>query len=270
MNRYLPIRFDEHITRLALGIEALDGPRQQRIPHPIQITFDDLPRGAKRPSVVRHDSCLFVLLYAPGVGARVELRLFDSSELLWAASVDRRRFVPRRLRIPVLDEGVVDGRPYTERVRRPVLFPGAAYDVSESTTGLRGRVENGGQPVRWARVQAIDPISAATVGLAHCDDRGEFLLLIQPGAAPPGDLTDPLPLQLRVWTPKSPAVPVAAAVKAVDGLWDLPIEEAPAAGDPDPVLAGDPPWDNWDAGPGLTPVSFPLGRLMRQQPALVV
>jgi hypothetical protein len=270
MNLFLPSRFDERVSRLALGIEALDALRGQRIPHPIQITFDDLPRGTKRPTVVRHDSCVFVLLYEPGVEAQVELRLFDSAERLWQARVDRRRFVPRRLRIPVLDAALVDGRPYTERVRRPALFPGAAYDVSESTTGLRGRVESGGQPVRWARVQAIHPISAATVGLAHCDDRGEFLLLIQPGAAPPGDLNDPLPLQLRVWTPKPPAVPVPDAVQAVDGLWDLPIEQAPDPGVPDPVCAGDPPWNNWDADAGLTPVSFPLGRLMRQQPALSV
>jgi hypothetical protein len=270
VNVFLPSRFDERIHRLALGIEALDAQRVSRIPHPIQITFDQLPLGLRRPNVVRHDSCVFVLLYEPGVDTQVVLRLFDSVERLWRPEADCRRFVPRRLSLPVLAEGSADSRPYTERVRRPALYPGAAYDVSESVTGTRGRVEQGGQPVRWARVQALHPLNGLTVGRAHCDDRGEFFLLIEPSAAPLEDLTDPLTLNLRVWTPKPPPGPVTDEMKRLDPLWDLPIEQAPVPGAPDPVCAGDPPWDNWVAAAGVTPVSFPLGRLMRQQPALTV
>jgi len=270
VNLNLPKRFDECIKRLALGIEALDAQRAGRIPHAIRITFDELPLGARRPDIVRHDSCVFVLLYAPGVGAQVSVRLFDSPERLWRPEADRRRFVPRRLRVPVLADSVADSRPYTERVRRPALFPGAAYDVSESVTGMRGRVLQGGQPVRWARVQALHPASGLTVGRAHCDDRGEFLLLVERVPGPLEDLSDALPLELRVWTPKPPPAPVSDETKALDPLWDLPVEQAPAPGEVDPVCAGDPPWDSWVAAPGVTSVSFPLGRLMRQQPALVV
>ncbi len=270
MNLFLPSRFDERVTRLALGIEALDAQRGSRVPHPLQITFDELPLGMRRPDIVRHDSCVFVLLYAPELQDAVVLRVFDSADRLWRAETDRRRYVPRRLRIPVFAQADADAHPYTERVRRPALFPGAAYDVSESITGMRGRVERAGVPVRWARVQAIHPTSGLTVGRAHCDDRGEFLLLLEPSAAPLGDLSDPLTLNLRAWAPKPPPAPVPDEVKRLDPLWDLPVEQVPAPGLPDPVCAGDLPWDNWVAAAGVTSASFPLGRLMRQQPALAV
>jgi hypothetical protein len=267
MNEILPSRFVEHITRLALGIEATDALRGTRISHPIGITFDELPLGLPRPRILRHDSCVFVLLYGAGVGDTIQLRLFDSPEALWRASADQRRFVPRRLRIPLLAQPAAESRPYTERVRRPVLFPGAAYDTAEAMTGLRGRVEDAGQPVRWARVTARDPVSGLTVGRAQCDDRGEFLLLIESGAGGLGDLTDPLELEIQVHTPNTPVVP--AAVKALDPLWDLPVESVPAPGLPDPVCAGALPWSEWSAA-ATTTIEFTLGRLLRSQPPLSV
>ena len=270
MNAFLPSRYLERVTRLALGIEAIDAQRQERIGHPIRITFDQVPLGLPRPKIWRHNSCVFVLLFEEGVGTTVELRLFDSAEPLWRAETDRRRFVPRRLRIPLLAQNVADSRPWSERARRIALFPGAAYDTSESATGLRGRVERAGVPARWARVQAIHPDSGQTVGRAHCDDRGEFLLLLDPSAAPIGDLSNPLTLNLRAHTPKPPSPPLPDAVKKLDPLWDLPVEVAPAPGAADPVSAGALPWNEWDPAGAPTPVEFDLGRMRRQVPALAV
>jgi hypothetical protein len=108
------------------------------------------------------------------------------------------------------------------------------------------------------------------VGRAHCDDRGEFLLLLDPAAAPIGDLSNPLTLNLRAHTPKAPSPPVPDAAKKVDPLWDLPVEVAPAPGAADPVSAGELPWNEWDPAGAPTAVEFHLGRMRRQVPALAV
>ncbi len=270
MNEFLTSKYDERVTRLALGIEPLDAMRRGRIPHPIQIIFDQVPLGVSRPRIWRHNSCVFVLLYENGVGTTLDLRIFDTPKPAWSAEADRRRYVPRRLRIPLLAGDQADLRPYAHRVRRPALFPGAAYDAAESSTGMRGRVERAGEPVRWARVEALDPGSGQTVGSAHCDDRGEFLLLLESRAAPPGDLTNPFTLDLRAYAPKPPVPAVTDAVKQCDPLWDLPLEEAPAPGMADPVCAGDWPCDSWVAAAGTVSVSFTLGRLRRQGPAITI
>jgi hypothetical protein len=269
MNQVLPPKYDERVTRLALGIELLDALRQGRIPHPIQITYDQVSLGLQRPRVWRHNSCVFVLLFEKGVGGSVDLRFFDAAEPAWDADLDRRRYVPRRLRIPLLSRDQADLRPYTQRVRRPALFPGAAYNVSESSTGMRGRVERNGKPLRWARVEAIQPDSGQTVGRAHCDDRGEFLLLLEPQAAAQGNLATNFVLNLRAYAPQPPGPEVTDAMKKLDPLWDLPVEEAPGPGAADPVCAGDLPWNKWAPG-GIAQAPFTLGRLSRQNPAIII
>jgi len=264
-NTFLDSRYVERIQRLALGIEAIDAMRGGRIADAIRITFDAVPQGLPRPSILRYDSAAFALLYGPQVGDSIAIRLFDAKQPLWSQTRDRRRFVPRRLRIPLLAIAVADDQPVSQRVRRPALFPGAAYDTPDCVSGMRGRVTDGDAPVRWARVQAVDPVSGATVGRAHCDDRGEFLLLIDSTASSLAELSDPLQLQVTVHVPTLPVV--SDAIKLLDPLWDLPIEDVPDPGLADTVSAGDLPWAEWT--PGTTAdIDFSLGILLRGRPAL--
>lgn len=266
-NIVLSSRFVERIQRLALGIEAIDALRGARISQAIRITFDEVPLGLRRPEIVRHDSAAFALLYESGMEETIVIRLFDALQSTWTEFGDRRRFVPRRLRIPLLASATADAQPVAQRIRQPALFPGAAYDAVECQTGMRGRVTRDDAAVRWARVQAVDLVTGATVGRAHCDDRGEFFLLIDSTASGLAELSNPLELQLRVHTPNTPAV--SSAVQALDALWDLPIEEVPPPGDADTVSAGNLPWLQWTLAASIN-VQFALGTILRGHAALAV
>lgn len=239
MNQFLSSRFVEHIERLALGLEPLDAGRLTRLATPLQITFDTAPLGLPRPPIERHDSCLHVLRYTPTLSGPVDLRFFDARKFLYRPESDRRRFVPRRLRIPILAVAGADAQPYTHRIRRPLLFPGAAYDVSETATGMRGRVRRNNIPVRWTRIEAKLLGSGVVVGRAHGDDRGEFLLLIHANASPVGDLVDPFPVEVTIFAPTIVPVPGSPDLPQRDPLWDLPLEETPAPGQADTVSAGE-------------------------------
>jgi hypothetical protein len=158
-------------------------------------------------------------------------------------------------------------------VRRPVLFPGAAYPVSDRVTGLRGRVEETpGVPARWPRVAAYRPggfSREAPLGRAHGDDRGEFLLLLGPAPAPATDLALRLEVDLVVF-PAPPVPPPPLEQRKRDGLWDLPVEDLSAAGGPDPVAAGAFPPAGWE--PALPPVRTELayGRLLSGRSPLIL
>jgi hypothetical protein len=240
----------EYVTqthRLALGLEPLDAVRGGRATHPVRIEVEGpLPRpparrrdpyqhavtaGMTRPIVSRHDSCLHVLLYHTALTGRerVDVRLYDSY----------RRYVPRRLSIPLLTPAQAEIEPYLYRVRRPTLFPGAAYDASKRWTGLRGRVLRSGRPMRWARIEAKLSADGSHVSRAQGDDRGEFLLLLDRLPEPMGDnLSDPLPIVVAVYGPEEAPVPSAADLPDRDALWDLPLEMVPAPGGADPVSTG--------------------------------
>lgn len=262
-NVLLSSRYSELVQRLGLGIEAVDALRDGRIPYPLAITFDEVPLGLPRPQIMRHDSAAFALLLDERVGDEIVVRLFDSARTVWSASADRRRFVPRRLRIPLVSaDGTV-----TLRARRPLLYPGATYDVSDCATGMRGRVLRAGAPVRWARVHAIDPETGQRVAIAHCDDHGEFLLVVQPNAGGTAELANPLPLELHVHVPTPPVVD--AAVKLLDPLWDLPVEQVAEPGQTDTTCAGTPPWAQWTDVATVTR-NFTLGTLMRGVAPLTV
>lgn len=141
----------------------------------------------------------------------------------------RRRYVPRRLLIPLVDIDAADA--LQDRLRRPVLFPGAAYDIHETATVLRGRAvwqpANPGdtpEPVRWARVIATE-IGAGpleTVGVAHGDDRGEFLLILTPSAGASATVNT---VAVRVTVHAPNAAPVPPPTAHVDPLWGLPLED---------------------------------------------
>ena len=140
MNEFLPSRFGEHVKRLAIGLEPIDAVLRLRPSYPIDIAFDGAALGLPRPAIDHHRTGLHVLLYSPTLTSPVDLRLVDRA----------RRYVPRRLRIPILTKAAADAAPALRRVRRPVMFPGAAYDVADAT-GVRGRVVRGGKVMRWAR-----------------------------------------------------------------------------------------------------------------------
>lgn len=239
MNQFLPSTFSEHVERLALGLEPLDAGRMTRIGFPFQVTFDAAPFGLPRPRIERHDSCLYVLRYSPVLTGAVELRFFDASRFLYRPEHDRRRFVPRRLRIPLLPLASADAQPFTHQVRRPLLFPGAAYDISPTATGLRGRIERNHLPVRWTRIEAKLPGNSLVAGRAHGDDRGEFLLLIRAEASSIGDLMNPLPIEVTIFAPLTVLTPSSPTLSACDPLWDLPVEETPTPGTPDQVSSGE-------------------------------
>jgi hypothetical protein len=218
--------------RMALGIEPRDALRGGRLSHPVRVDvewpegwaaarstqpyFIPVERGDVRPRVNRHPSGRHVLLVHPALKDQVSLRIHD----------DSRRFVPRRLAVK-LAAGL-------SQVRRPSLFGGAAYDLGERTTGLRGRVLRGGKPLRWARVEAVRADTGDRVGWAHGDDRGEFLLVLRSaGFASLAELDDPLDLRVRVAGPTVAPIPADLDLPTRDPLWDLPIELLdPASVDP--------------------------------------
>jgi hypothetical protein len=244
MNEFLPSRYLEVVHQLALGIEPIDAQRARRLSYPLQVGYDAGQFGLKRPPIERHYSNLFALRYQlgvaervlpPGVVERVDLRFFDLAEPFYKPQNDRRRIVPRRLSIPILkladveSQEATDRKEFRRRIRRPVFFPGAAYDFSATSTGLRGRVLRGGKPMRWARVDAV--LNGTTVvGRAHGDDRGEFLLLINAQVTSGSVWPDPLNINVRVFGPETAPVPSPAEL---DPLWDLPVE--PLEPDPDLV-----------------------------------
>jgi hypothetical protein len=261
MSVVLPNRFATRIHRLALGLEPIDAGRRMRVAHRLRISLETT--GAELPPVVRHASCLYVLLHAAGVDTPVDVRIEDPT----------RRFVPRRLRVPIPTLAAVQAAellnvdlPAAERARRPFLFPGAAYDAPATGTALRGRVVRNGAPMRWARVEARS--GNTLIGRAHGDDRGEFLLVLGPDLSNLVSLVSPLPVSVRVVGPTvAPPLPAATS----DPLWDLPVETLPAAGTPDPISTGEQPPAAYVPGSPVTrTVPMVLGRLTRAQPVFVV
>jgi hypothetical protein len=216
--------FAENVHRLALGIEPLDAMRRQRVAHRLELEVEGPSATAAAARFARHDSCLHALLYRPGIGTHVHIRIVDRT----------RRFVPRRLRIPLPDFAADGNPPLAQRTRRPALFPGAAYDAPAAATGLRGSVRRGAAPLRWARVEARRPGTGVVVGRAFGDDRGEFLLLLAPAAMQAGDLTTPLPIDVVVFGPAE-----APAAEPADELWGVPLEPLPDAAVPDDVASGE-------------------------------
>jgi hypothetical protein len=263
MNEVLPPLFDERVDRLILGIEPTDAQRGTRIAHPIDVVLDKRsfspappfgeawlgfgdPIGARRV-IARHHSCRHALVFPPDVTSPIAIRMYDRA----------RRFVPRRISYPVPANIAVASPP--SRVRRPALFPGAAYDVAQTATGIRGRVTwrqpaANEVPARWVRVEAR--AGGQVVGRAHGDDRGEFVLLLRPEAGGLGDLPSPLVAQVTVFGP-----PAAVAVAPDDPLSDLPVETL--AADPDVISPGEAmPAGYASTGLSTRAVQFELGRLL--------
>ena len=131
--RFLPERFDEFVSHLALGIEPIDALSGGRLPSALSVTFDPTPgapQAISRPwlRVRSHPSLVYVLLYDKRLKAPVQLRF-------------RRRVAPLRAAADPLRDGAhARRRPRRRGVHRTAaFFPAAAYGVSGTATGVRGR-----------------------------------------------------------------------------------------------------------------------------------
>jgi hypothetical protein len=251
MNLLLESRFIEHFNRLVLGVQPTDALRAQRLAHRVDVAVEPKPwvdpltsdqqrylralMDARVPlsdtwsRATRHSSARYVLTFETDYGTQVDLRVLDPSE----------RVVPRRLRVPLAalsaieTIAVADTPPVAQRSRFPVFYPGAAYDVSERATGLRGRVvvSDGGAPpslvpVRWPRVVAR-LAGGPAIAWAHGDQHGEFLLVLPPESIPAPAVQLPQTLQLDVTASGRkglPAAPPPVLVRDADPYWDLPLE----------------------------------------------
>jgi hypothetical protein len=275
MNEFLPSRYVEIVHRLALGVEPMDAQRGGRLGYQLQAIYDSQRTGLPRPPIERHTSNLFSLRYQPGVTTQLDLRFFDSVERLYRPEHDRRRVVPRRLRIPILtladveDAELVDKKGFRRRIRRPWFFPGAAYDFSATATGMRGRVVRNGAPMRWARVVATLDNTSVVVGHAHGDDRGEFLLLINANVTTGSALLKPLKIKVSVFGPTAAPTPATPDLPLLDPLWDLPVEELAKLGEGDPVTTGEKPPDDYTANDSRF-VQFALGKCLFGEQEFVI
>lgn len=248
----MTVGFIDRTHLLAVGFEPIDPTTGLRNKHPLRIDVEGAePWSARQPGepyrtgpaqqswrrreaskrgrypsvrvpwVDRHDSGVQALLVQPGVDAArpLRIRIYDHS----------RYFVPRRFELSVA------ALPQT---RSPALFPGASYDLGSRLTGMRGRVLRGTEPMRWARVEARLPGLGTLVGRAQGDDRGEFVLLLAPAAAPFVDLVDPLPIEVTVFGPQVVPAPTNPEDLA-DPYWDLPLETPDPPSDPAAVESGE-------------------------------
>jgi hypothetical protein len=228
VNDFLASRWSEVVHRLAIGIEPRDAARGARVASALELRVER-PVGVRDVSLLRHASGRWSLRYVPRLPANVDVLIDDP----------RRRFVPRRLRLPIVPEADVRAAerlgghlPPPDRTWAPALYPGAAYAVGAAATGLRGTAERAGVPVRWAGVEAVVRGTTRVVGRAHGDDRGEFLLLVAPDPAAPAELPDAVRLTITVRGAKPAPVPPA---DASDDLWGLPLENVAPPG---PISAG--------------------------------
>ena len=97
-----------------------------------------------------------------------------------------RRYVPRRVSLdfPSLSDVLIAEAAglSAPRAWTVLLWPGARHPAHGAATGLRGRaVDPTSAPVPWVRVRAATVTGDFTLGIAHGDDRGEFLLLLGAG-----------------------------------------------------------------------------------------
>lgn len=226
--------------RLALGIVPRDALTTLRA-GPVEVAVDRLIDPSYRPTswppasgrttpdgftrLSAQPSGVHALLRQTRFTNPVTLRVFDH----------HRRVVPRKLRIdvPVNAPTVVE----------PSFFPGAAYPIHKRATGIRGRVVAADKtPLRWARIEARRvvgaPRSGLRIGYAHGDDRGEFLLLVEPDLVTIGALPASADVELTVFVAPVP-IPPSPDVRARDPYWDVPVEIiAPGATATNPVVAG--------------------------------
>lgn len=268
------VEYIERIHRLALGLEVLDAVSQRLVVYPLRADVENgLPHAPLLPktqfgfpqqhgklpqAMTRHDSGRYSLVYQAGMVEHIDIRLYDH----------HRQYVPRRLRLPlltmatVLDIEVNEATDYIRgRTRRPMMYPGAAYDLMSMATGLRGRVVRDGEVMPWVWVEAYSNVDDELVGRARGDERGEFLLLLDPVVAGAGDLAATYDITVRIFGAETPDIPSPADLPSDDPLWNLPLELVPVAGDPDGVSPGESVPDGYVEGASAV-VPCQIGRVL--------
>jgi hypothetical protein len=271
----------EPVHRLALAVTPIDALSGGPVSSPVRVGREVRRKPARRrrrgavldPLARYFDiglapsgtsaSNLLHLLNLPSVPAGTPTP--DISETVIRLTDPMRRYVHRRINVPVWSLDRVeqaDLEPPTAtyisaatRSVGPWLLPGSAYQPTSATTGLRGQLVRGGQPVRWARVQALDSTDDV-LGRAHGDDRGEFLLIIPTtGSSPPVDPSF-LPIRLAVWVPVA-APPPDQQVAEDDPLRDLVVDDAVRRDPAAPAGSVDPAVIRGEAiPPGYQPATF--------------
>ena len=272
MNDVLAPLWSEHVERLRVGIQPVDALGRSGPIGGLGLHLENVPRPWRIPPAPPGLEPDHIGL--PGVrqsptgrfAIRLD-RLDTPSRLVIRITDPARRYVPRRLSIPVPGfQSVVDGDAahdadvtvdIVNRATRPVLYPGAAYGLGAGVTVVRGGVRwADGAPVQWTRVRATTaaPIDvrhddgtvtqvSPLLGRAHGDDRGEFLLVLGPV---PRDVTpdgDPDEIEVAVEVLARPRPPDAAPVDSPaqgrdDPLWRLPVEVVGELLDVDSVATG--------------------------------
>lgn len=230
----------EVLHRLALGVEPHDAVSGAPIATAVRVGQEVPPR--MRPRGARFEEswpCLdfetngtarFKLRHQTGGLTRIKVDPSGAAPTITVRIDDtRKRFVPRRFRIPLwtkLELERADMKPPSgqyvsaaSRLLRPFLFPGASYTVPRGTTAIRGRlVTTTGRAVRWPRVFAEGP-GNVSVGAAHGDERGEFLLIVTNLGTTPPPVPSTVDVDLDIFA-RAPA----PAVDAKDPLADLIVE----------------------------------------------
>jgi len=270
------LEYDYQIRRLALGVEFEDYLRDAELIFPLRVEIErDSPHVSPSPArkydfkqlgtqlpdgLLRSNSGRYSLTYYPGIREQIDLRCYDYE----------RNYIPRRFRVPLLTlQDVIDIEEdeipdYTfARIRQVVMFPGAAYHCHPQVTGLRGRVERDGAPMRWVYVEVRMPGNLNIIARTRGDDRGEFLLLLPPQSFTASDLSNTLDLEISIVGPVTKPVPATENLPQQDQLWDLPLEELPPAGGIDDVASG----ESYPAGyvtalSSVRTVTFVIGRLL--------
>jgi hypothetical protein len=286
------------LHRLALGVEPRDAVTEQPIASAVRVGQEVPPRLRPRPA--RFDyawPCLdfetngtarFKLRHQTGGPARIKLNPDGSAPTITVRIDDvRRRFVPRRFRIPLwtrlelkrADPTPADGPagpyvPLNSRLLRPFLLPGSGYTIPRGTTAIRGSaVYSDGRPVRWLRVFAMGP-GPTQLGAAHGDENGEFLLVITDSYTIPTQPHSTVDVDLVIVARPPDAAPIP---DPADRLGDLVVEDLarssvpPAASDLDsPVLRGLAVPSDYRSSMAQPPqVTVPVGELFAlSQPAV--
>ncbi|GGR98244.1 hypothetical protein GCM10010169_48510 [Micromonospora fulviviridis] len=247
MNEILSPVWDEHVRRLRLGIAPRDALSGRDVFDGLDLHLEDVPRPhpVRLSAIAAADDAIGLPRIRPNPSGRFAIAFggpsTDRPRLVLRIVDSRRRYVPRRLSVPVPHLATVRAferghdidptRPLAARACRPVLFPGADHGALPSATVLRGRVTwgAGGPPAPWVRVEARPTAGHGPVRWrGHGDDRGEFVLVI--GALPlqlakrPARTVDvEVVVRARPLPPSGTPVDSPAGSRE-DPLWHLPIE----------------------------------------------
>jgi hypothetical protein len=236
------------LHRLVLGVECLDAVTGRRVRTDVLVgrEVDPLliPRG--------HDP-EWPCFSLPGKGIGRSYLRFDQTTPVHTPLPLRlvdpsRRFVPRRLELSLWTlaeilaaEAAPPVVPAGSRMLRPWLWPGSAAVLSSGMTVIRGTIQTGVAPVRWARLTAVRHGDVA-VGHGHGDERGEFVVVIAGTGSLPPPAPSTIDIDLQIIAPDPATAP---PIDPLDPCADLVVEPVTRPSNPpqsaeldNPVLRG--------------------------------